>query len=115
MRKFPLRRREVEQLLRANGSTIHRQHGSHIRYVGVIDGVTVYPELDQTIDEYPPYTRRVLGNILAQLRFIDDDRGIDHAVAWERFFAGEQSIARRAGITYRPWSDPYWAQWYQAE
>lgn len=110
MHKFPLRRREIIALLEANGFQEDRRHGSHIRFRGVLGGRTRYPEVDQGIDEYPAERHRVLGHILAQLGFLDDD--IPPNIGWERFYAGERRIAQRAQVQFRPWNDSYWAQWY---
>ena len=115
MRKFPLKRREVTRLLEANGFVVHRRHGSHVRYHGFIDGITRHPEIDQAVDEFPADTHRVLGNILSQLGFFDDELGISHDVAWQRFYGDERDIARRAQIPYRAWSDLYWEQWYRGK
>lgn len=110
--RFPLKRREVEALFLANGFVFVRQHGSHRRYQGVIDGVTRYVEIDQGIGEFPSQRHRVLGHILAQLGFFDDDRAVPPNVGWDRFYSGERDIARRSQLPYRAWADPRWREWY---
>lgn len=112
MRKLVLHRREVTTLLTENGFKLARVHGSHFRYEGVVDGELRFPEVDQGLDDYAPERHRPLGNILAQLGFFDDDRPVNHATAWQRFYAGNRRIAKKAQVTHRPWNDPHWAQFY---
>ena len=112
MTKFPLRRREVIRLLETNGFLHRRTRGSHLHYEGAVDGRARYVDVDQGIDEYPAERHRVLGHVLSQLGFFDDDKAIPPNIGWERFYAGERDIARRAGVTFRRWDDPHWKQWY---
>lgn len=102
MRKVTLSRRELIALLEHNGFVARgRRSTSHVRYEGVVDGRTRFVDVDETIDEFAPKSHAVLYYIVnSQLGF--SQHGMK--AGWERFYAGEPRLARRAQLPYRNWS-----------
>ena len=105
MNKVVLSRRELIALLVHNGFTElpPRSGTSHRRYRGIVDGQTRFVDVDDSIDEFSPKSHGVLFYIVSsQLRLMDSARNAN--TAWERFYAGEPSIARKAQVAYRKWT-----------
>src|SRR5690242_10912093 len=104
MKKVPLSRRELIALLVHNGLIeLPARHGtSHRRYKGEIGGRVLLVDVDDSIDVFSAESHGVLDYIVtSQLRFTERVRNARDA--WERFYGGEPSVARKAQTHYRKW------------
>lgn len=103
MRKPPLKRRELVELLVHNGfEKTSRGSTSHIRYVGKVDGKVKFVDVDDNIDEYDSGSHSALYWIVySQLGFIGP--GQSTKKGWERFYAGSPLTAEKAGVKYLKW------------
>lgn len=69
----------------------------------MVDGKVRFVDVDESIDGFSADGHGVLHYIVSgQLRFFDGPGGAK--AGWTCFFAGEPTIARKAQVSYRPWS-----------
>lgn len=99
-RKHPLSRRMLIELLEHNGfvkeQREHKRKGSHVRYVGFVDGKRRAVDVDQAIDDFRPESHSVLFYIVTtQVGFGPG--------GWKRFYAGHPNTAKQHGLTYKKW------------
>lgn len=94
LRKVILSRSEVLAILAAFGATeIARRSGtSHRQFDVTIDGQRRKVTVDDAIDEFSPASFCTLWFIVTkQLQ-----------IKWERFYAADEKVARRANVKYQP-------------
>lgn len=103
MRKPPLKRRELTELLTHNGFRFKSQTGSHKRYVGTVDGQTRFVDIDECIDEFGTKGDVLYAIVSTQLGFFGDrvERSIKEG--WRMFYEGSTATASKAGVKYKPW------------